>query len=272
MFVIIIFGFLLLIGLALLASLLGTAFLRRHVVKPAMRKYAAQPVERPAPIRPPVQAPSRKGRDLGEEYEAGYEEGIGEQGMAAGPGGIRGPEIVAGAGVAPGGRGVARQAAPRMPATLPERVSTTGGGKWAFIVPVVVIAIILVLFFGLREFQGFDVRPRLYFCESVNFTKLKPVNRSDTFTRGNVTLFVKSKTPLFLDSARVEIYKMNIGGFEPYAERELKLKPEWTAFTVKVLFDTVGSYMVSVFGSDEVLIVQKNINIVPDSFAYKPVK
>ncbi len=65
---------------------------------------------------------------------------------------------------------------------------------------------------------------------------------------------------------------MNIGGFEPYAERELKLKPEWTAFTVKVLFDTVGSYMVSVFGSDEVLIVQKNINIVPDSFAYKPVK
>jgi hypothetical protein len=154
-----------------------------------------------------------------------------------------------------------------MPTILPERIGTTGGGKWAFIVPVVVIAIILVLFFGLREFQGFDIRPRLYFCESVNFTKLKPVNRSDTFTRGNVTLFVKSKTPLFLDSARVEIYKMNIGGFEPYAERELKLKPEWTAFTVKVLFDTVGSYMVSVFGSDEVLIVQKNVNIVPDSFA-----
>jgi hypothetical protein len=173
MLFIIVFGFLLLVGLALLASLLGTAFLRRHVVKPAIRAYAAQPVQSPAPTRPPVEAPVRKERNLGEEYQAGYEQGIAGQEIGAGPGVIERPEIAAGGGTAPGDRGAARQVAPIMP----ERISTAGGGKWAFIVPVVVIAIILVLFFGLREFQGFDIRPRLFFCESVNFTKLKPVKR-----------------------------------------------------------------------------------------------
>jgi hypothetical protein len=154
--------------------------------------------------------------------------------------------------------------------SAPSRASS--GGRWAFIAPVVVVVLVLVVLFGLREFMGSDIRPRLYFCEKVDFTRLKPVNRSDTFTRGNVTIFVKSKRPLLMDKAYVEVYRLNTDGFEPYMDKELRLKPEWASFTLKALFDTVGSYMVSVYGKDEVLIAQKNINIVPDHFAYKPVR
>ena len=85
-------------------------------------------------------------------------------------------------------------------------------------------------------------------------------------------LFLKSKTPLYLDKARVEVYRLDTEDFEPFLEKELRLKPEWESFSVKALFATVGQYSVYVYGNNDEPIVRKNITIVPDSFGYRPVR
>jgi hypothetical protein len=247
MITLIVFGVLFLIGFALLVALLGSSFLKRHSVRMPDRTrsgYGAPPSYRQAP--PPRSQPSAR------EIRSEYREGYGEQAAPQGTGGV---------------------AAPRPPVYAPGAPSrVSSGSRWAFIAPVVVVVLVLVVLFGLREFMGSDVRPRLYFCEEVDFTRHKPINRSDTFTRGNVTIYVKSKTPLLMDRAYVEVYRLNTDGYEPYMDKELRVKPEWASFTLRALFDTVGSYMVSVYGKDDVLIAQKNINIVPDHFGYKPVR
>jgi len=157
------------------------------------------------------------------------------------------------------------------PAPFPESTAGRTGGKWAFIIVGILAVITVSLIFGIRGVQGMEAKPRLYFCEDIDFTKLKPVHKSNTFTRGTVTLFIKSRTPLDLEGATVEVYKYGTQRIEPVASRMLPLKPEWTSFSVKILFDTIGTYTVSIFGKDGKLLNQKNINIVPDSFAYKPV-
>jgi len=253
MIMLIIFGFLFLIGFAFLIALMGTSFLKKHAVRMPDRTRSGmyQGVDVSGMAQRPAARPQAKpaAQDFRGEYQAGYEGSVPQQGP---------------------GRGAA-PAPSMLPQMFPARTSA-GGGKWAFILPVVVVAVVLVLLFGLREFVGSDVRPRMFFCESVDFTRLKPVHRSDTFTRGNLTIFVKSKTPLLLDKVYVEVYRLNTGEFEPYMDNELRLKPEWASFSMKALFDTVGSYMVSVYGKDNVLIAQKNVNIVPDSFAYRPLR
>ena len=98
------------------------------------------------------------------------------------------------------------------------------------------------------------------------------MNKSDTFTRGNVTFFVKSRRPLEQEKARVDVYKIDPQGLSPYASKELPLKTEWTSFSFKALFDSVGSYTVMVYGNNDRLLDQENIFIVPDSYAYKPVR
>jgi hypothetical protein len=246
MITLIIFGFLFLIGFALLVALLGSSFLKRHSVRMPDRtrsSYGAGVSYRPPPAKAQPAA-----QEFTREYREGHAESMAQQGVGGG-------------------------AVPRTPMYSPSHPTrVSAGSRWAFIAPVVVVALVLVLLFGLREFVGSGVRPRLYFCEKVDFTRLKPVHHSDTFTRGNVTIFVKSKTPLLMDKANVEVYRLNTDGFEPYMDKELRLKPEWASFTLKALFDTVGSYMVSVYGKDDILLAQKNINIVPDYFAYKPVR
>jgi hypothetical protein len=249
MVMLIIFGFLFLIGFAFLVALMGSAFLKKHSVRMPYRSrihpYGGttgrgmpdQQVEQPR-VQPSVQG-------YRDQHRETFTNEPGRQGPAPPP--------------------------PMSPSMYPSKTSS-GGGKVALVIPVIVVAIVLVLLFGLREFVGTGARPRLHFCEQVDFARLKPIHRSDTFTRGNVTLFVKSKSPLLLEKAYVEVYKLNAGGFEPYMDKELKLKPEWASFTIKALFDTVGSYMVSVYGKDETLLAQRNINIVPDSFGYRPVR
>jgi hypothetical protein len=247
MVMLIVFGLLFLIGFAFLIALLGTTFLKKHSVRLPDR-YRTGIVERPSSnYQQKPQFPARDYREKPGDLSA----------QDAGRRDINMP-----------------MRAPSMSHEMyPSRgAGTAGGGKWAFVAPIVVVAVVLVLLFGMREFVGSDVRPRLHFCESVDFARLKPIHRSDTFTRGNVTIFVKSKAPLLLENARVEIYRLNAAGFEPYTEKELILKPEWASFSIRTLFDTVGSYMVSVYGNDDVLLNQKNINIVPDTLAYRPVR
>ena len=245
MITLIIFGILFLVGFALLVALFGTSFLKRHAVR--LPDRTSRDMYRGAG-RPPAAAPHAQPavQDFGSEYQAAVPQ--------------REPE---GAG------------APPIPQLPPQRYApgaSAGGGKWAFIVPVVVVAAVLVLLFGMREFVGRDAQPRLYFCESVDYARSKPIRHSNTFTRGNVMLFVKSKTPLYLDKARVEVYRLDTEDFEPFLEKELRLKPELESFSVRALFATVGQYSVYVFGNNDDPIVRKNITIVPDSFGYRPAR
>ena len=241
MITLIIFGILFLVGFALLIALLGTSFLKRHAVRlpDRVRSNMYRRGKRPAGagVQPAVQS-----------MESDYQVPVPQ----------REPEP-----------------APPMPQMPPPRFTTgasSAGGKWAFIIPVVVVAVVVLLLFGMREFIGRPSQPRLYFCEDVDYTKAKPVRQSDVFTRGNVMLFLKSKTPLYLDEARVEVYRIDTEDFEPFIEKELRLKPEWESFSVKALFASVGQYSVYVYGNTDEPLVRKNITIVPDSFGFKPVR
>jgi hypothetical protein len=144
-------------------------------------------------------------------------------------------------------------------------------GSWFFIIIVAIIFVIFVAFFGVKGYRNLTSKPALSFCESVDYIKQKPVNRSNTFTRGNVTIFVKSREPLGQHSARVDIYRIDQTGLEPFAGKELSIKPEWTSYSFKVLFDELGVYSVMVFDAEGVLLNQKRVYIVHDSYAYKPV-
>ena len=144
-------------------------------------------------------------------------------------------------------------------------------GSWFFIIIVAIIFVIFVAFFGIKGYRNITSKPALSFCESVDYIKQKPVNRSNTFTRGNVTIFVKSREPLDQHTARVDIYRIDQTGLEPFAGKELSIKPEWTSYSFKVLFDELGVYSVMVFDAEGVLLNQKRVYIVHDSYAYKPV-
>ncbi len=244
MITLIIFGFLFLLGFALLVALLGTSFLKRHAVRlpDRMRTAMYRGGGRTAP--PPQARPAAQG--FGDRYQAAAPQ-----------------QRLEGAGA---------PARPQIPPQMYPAGVSTGGGKWAFIIPVVVVAVVLVLLFGMREFMGSGAKPRLYFCESVDYARAKPIHHSDIFTRGNVMLFVKSKTPLYLDKATVAVYRIDTEEFEPFLEKELRLKPEWESFSFKALFASVGQYSVYVYGNNDDPLVKKNITIVPDQFAYKPVR
>jgi hypothetical protein len=144
-------------------------------------------------------------------------------------------------------------------------------GSWFFIIIVAIIFVIFSAFFGIKGYRNFVSKPTLAFCESVDYIKQRPVNRSNTFTRGNVTIFVKSREPLGQHTARVDIYRIDQTGLEPFAGKELSIKPEWTSYSFKVLFDELGVYSVMVFDAEGVLLKQKRLYIVHDSYAYKPV-
>ena len=144
-------------------------------------------------------------------------------------------------------------------------------GSWFFIIIVAIIFVMFSAFFGIKGYRNFVSKPTLSFCESVDYIKQRPVHRSNTFTMGNVTIFVKSHKPFGQHTARVDIYRIDQTGLEPFAGKELSIKPEWTSYSFKVLFDELGVYSVMVFDSEGVLLKQKRLYIVHDSYAYKPV-
>ena len=241
MITLIVFGILFLVGFALLIALLGTSFLKRHAVRLPQRVQGSMYRRGSSPTAPQVQ-PAAQG--MGSEYQ------------------VPAPQQVA-------------DAAPPMPQLPAQRYSagpSSTGGRWAYILPVIVVAVVVLLLFGVREFIGGPAQPKLYFCEDVDYVRARPIRHSDVFTRGNVMLFLKSKTPLYLDEARVEVYRLDTEDFEPFIEKELRLKPEWESFSVKALFATVGQYSVYIYGNTDEPIVRKNITIVPDSYGFKPVR
>jgi hypothetical protein len=141
MITLIIFGFLFLVGFALLVALLGSSFLKRHSVRMPDRARSSYGARAPYRQAPPPQKAQPAAQEFKREYREAYGEGMAQQGMGGG-------------------------AVPRTPtfsSAYPPRVSS--GSRWAFIAPVVVVALVLVLLFGLREFVGSGAHPRLYFCE-----------------------------------------------------------------------------------------------------------
>lgn len=153
-----------------------------------------------------------------------------------------------------------------------EPAGVKSSSTWFFITISVLIFVMFAAYFGIRGYKNITARPNLYFCENVDYVKQKPIHKSNTFTRGNVTIFVKSRTPFEQNTARVDIYRIDIKGLEPFAGKELTIKPEWTSFSFKALFDKLGVYSVLVFNADGKLLNQKKIYIVHDSYAYKPVR
>ena len=144
-----------------------------------------------------------------------------------------------------------------------------GNIKWVFIVLVLVGVLFSGTMFWVKYYKVHSQIPKLYLCENVDFIKLKPKRSSDRFTRGNVTVFFKSKSPIKQKYLYLEIYKLGEAGFVPYAKKKINIKPEWTSFVATVLFDQIGNYIVEIKGPDNKLIVQKLVEIVPDSYAYK---
>ena len=241
MITLIVFGILFLVGFALLIALLGTSFLKRHAVNLPHRVRSSMYRRGSGPAAAHAQPAAQ---NVGSDYQA------------------------------PAPQRVSESIAPmsQVPHQRYGAGTWSGTSKLAFIIPVVVVAVVVLLLFGMREFIGGTAQPRLYFSEEVDYVKARPIRRSDTFTRGNVMLFLKSKTPLYLDKARIEVYRLDTEDFEPFLEKELRLKPEWESFSVRALFATVGQYSVYVYGNSDDPIVRKNITIVPDSFGFRPVR
>jgi len=237
MFLIILLGLVFLVGVSLFVAIVGTSLLKRHAVR----------------IPGPSESALSEG-DYGRRFEEGFQKQVTEAEKET-PVSPAGPPV-------PG---------PMRPAFPQKSVPARGGGRW---IPIAVLAVVIIfafMLYGTRAMRAAGRGYRLYFCEDVDFSRLRPIHRSDTFTRGNVTLFLKAKKPLNLKEARVVVYRLDTQQVEPYASKILPLRPEWTAFSVKMLFDTIGTYSVNIYGPEEVLMAQKNIVIVPDSLAYKPV-
>jgi hypothetical protein len=241
MITLIVFGVLFLVGFALLIALLGTSFLKRHAVRMPNRVLGGMYRRGSSPA---VQHAQPAAQVTGSEYQAP----VSQHAVETAP------------------------PMPQLPAQRYGAGASSTGSRWAYIIPVIVVAVVLLLLFGVREFIGGPAQPKLYFCEDVDYAKARPIRHSDTFTRGNVMLFLKSKTPLYLDEARVEVYRLDTEDFEPFLEKELRLKPEWESFSVKALFATVGQYSVYIYGNTDDPIVRKNITIVPDSYGFRPVR
>ncbi|MFW6137760.1 MAG: hypothetical protein ACOC7U_01170 [Spirochaetota bacterium] len=143
--------------------------------------------------------------------------------------------------------------------------------KWVLVSAAVLVFLGLGYFFGTSLYQNIASRPKLYFCERVDYEDLGPVNKSDTFIRGKVTLFITSSQSLGMEQAKIDIYKITRRGYEQFASKTLPLKPSWTSFVAKVLFDELGTYTVAVSDGEDRLISQRKIYIVPDSYVFKPV-
>lgn len=301
----------LLIGISLFVAVVGTAFLKKHarrLNRPAVYYPGTRHAGRPgsAFYRDTVPQDTALGNDFpGDEKvrEGGYRERDGlhpddyqarheypgrpEREMAP-PGdvedrGYRGykehfrkefhERVNEGRPVkAPGGTGLHPPARSLEYETAGGPAALKSSGSWFFLIIVAIIFVIFVAFFGIKGYKNFTSKPTLSFSESVDYIKQKPVHRSNTFTRGNVTIFVKSREPLGQYTARVDIYKIDQTGLEPFAGKELSIKPEWTSYSFKVQFDELGVYSVMVFDAQGVLLNQKRVYIVHDSYAYKPVR
>jgi len=145
------------------------------------------------------------------------------------------------------------------------------GAKWALISFLALGILLVTVYFGVRAYKNWALKPKLIFCEQIDYVKLKPIRKSDTFTRGNVTLFLKSKRPLDISKAKIEVYRVGPDGIVPYSVKEVEVNPLWVSFVFKVLFSELGTYLVRIQDENGEVLVQKYIHIVPDEYAFKAV-
>jgi len=254
----IVFFLVLLIGVSLFIAVVGTAFLRKHVRharKSVRYAHGGGELLHAVPPSPPERAAAQRAMHEQRQAAAAQSERVFQ---AERPSGM--------------GRSVPGFI-PAQPRAMPvERPAYAGGeSRWFLISILALIFIVFSVFFGIKAYQNITSRPRLYFSENVDFLRMKPIKRSDVFTRGNVALLFRSGTPLDTDRVRIDIYKIDLEGVKSFASKVLPVKPDWTSFSVKVLFDQTGTYTVMVYTGKGTLLVQDNVTIVPDSFAYKPV-
>jgi hypothetical protein len=238
MMLIAIFVLIFLVGFSLFTAVLGSSFLRKHARTVLKRKGRTHPTR------------ELSEREMGERFRSEYREGVEEIAEEQ-----RAREQ---AGVVP--------AAYAPPVRLQKRT-----GMWVLISVVIAVVLVIMFFFGYERVGEFYSRPRLIFCEDVDYIKLKPIGSSTTFTRGNVTIFIKSGETLDAGSATLEISRIGPEGPEYYDEKTVPIRPHWTSFSLKVLFDRTGSYSVKVLKEDGNLLGEKTLFIVPDSYAYRAV-
>jgi hypothetical protein len=229
-----VFVLIFLIGFALFAALLGSSFLGKHAKRVEKKRG------RPSRER------MLSEREIGQRFRREFEEGLEEE--------------------------RALQPAAAAPAVYAPPVGPTKRtGMWVLVSLGIAAVLAVSFYFGYGRVSEFLKRPRLIFCEGVDYVKLRPIRSSNTFTRGNVTVFVKSGGVLDTQSATVEIFRVGQEGPEYFDRRTIPIRPHWTSFSIKALFDRIGSYSVKVLEEDGDLLAEKVIYIVPDSYAYRPV-
>jgi hypothetical protein len=235
MILIVISSLILLAGVSLFIAVLVQSFLRKHA-KRMMKERGTKLTE----------------RDYRERYRLEYEEKLRESapyGTEAGEGAVQArPEYV-----------------------LPAAQKRGGAGKWVLLSLGIAVVLFFAFYISYRQWGESLQRPRLYFCEDVDYVRLKPINRSDTFTRGIVTVFIKAKHTFDTTSANVTIDRVETNARVPFYSKKIPIKPGWTSFSFKVLFDKIGTYSVRVLDDDGALIAENRVHIVPDSYAYRPV-
>jgi len=150
-----------------------------------------------------------------------------------------------------------------------KRTVELGKIKWVFITFLIIIIIFSGAFFWIKSYRSRAQVPKLYLCEAVDFIKLKPIKSSVSFTRGNVTVFFKSKAPIKPKLLSLDIYKLGDAGFVPYAKIKIGTKSGCTSFIATVLSDQLGNYIIEIKDPNGKIVTQKLIEIVPDSYAYK---
>jgi hypothetical protein len=235
MILIVVSSLILLAGVSLFIAVLVQSFLKKHAKRMVKER-----------------GPKLTERDYRERYRLEYEEKLREkasQGADTGEGAVQArPEYV-----------------------LPASRERGGAGKWVLLSLGIAVVLFFAFYMSYRQWGEALQRPRLYFCEDVDYVRLKPINRSDTFTRGIVTVFIKAKHTFDTTSAHVVINRVETNARVPFYSKKIPIKPGWTSFSFKVLFDKIGTYSVSVLDDDDALIAEHRIFIVPDSYAYRPV-
>lgn len=297
MILLILFGLVFLVGVSLFAALVGTSILKKNarVVRATgepgpgralperggryaafVRPESAPPEAPPEPDERPSTQRRQEPADYDRRYRREYQDELGEMReeveARTGHEAASRPADQAGAGPYQAAPGTHAGPAPgtQFPPFPASGKTRAGAGFWVLAVLAALVLFSGALYITLRGWPSALTEPRLYFCEYVDFARQKPVNRSDTFTRGNVTLFVKSPKQLGMNSARIEVYRLGEQQ-EPYAEKTIPLRPSWMSFAVQVLFEHTGNYRVSVLREDGTPIGIGRLSIVPDSHAYKPI-
>ncbi len=157
-----------------------------------------------------------------------------------------------------------------------EKVSARASGinfeslKLILLIFFAVLIVFVGVFFAVKSYNLYISKPKLYFCEKVDFIKLKPIKRANRFTRGNVTVLFKSKSPFQSNRLTIEVYKLGPAGYMPYIKKIIDVKPEWTSLVARILFDELGTYIVEIKDEKNNVLAQKLIEILPDKYGYKP--